>query len=123
MLKKLLGLAPLREEDGSFSPSKLALKLATSDKTDYEEVSYTKYKGERSKVLVIFTEHKNMKMKNGKLFSTGNHPVEALLPSMYVDLMAGRMACAILKNLDICCYTMYFWAEKTLEISKSVHWN
>ena len=30
-----------------------------------------------------------------------NGLVEALLPSMYVDLMAERMACAILKNLDM----------------------
>ena len=85
MLKKLLGLAPKHEEDGSYSPSKLALKLATADKTDFENISYSKYKGKRSKILVVFTEQKNMKMKNGKLFSTGNHPVEALLPMLHLQ--------------------------------------
>ncbi|MDD1791784.1 protein deglycase HchA [Enterovibrio sp. ZSDZ42] len=84
MLKKLLGLAPKLESDGSYSPSKLALKLATSDKTDYDHVSYKPYQGHRSKVLVIFTEQKNMEMQNGKLFSTGNHPVEALLPMLHL---------------------------------------
>ncbi len=84
MLKKLFGLAPKRESDGSYSPSKLALKLATSDKTDYEAVAYTPYAGSRSKVLVIFTEQKNMEMQNGKQFSTGNHPVEALLPMLHL---------------------------------------
>lgn len=84
MLKKIFGLAPQLESDGSYSPSKVALKLATADKTDFENISYEKYKGNKSKVLVIFTEQKNMKMKNGKLFSTGNHPVEALVPMLHL---------------------------------------
>lgn len=84
MLKNILGIAPKLESDGSYSPSKLALKLATQKKTDYEPVVYKKYQGKKSKILVIFTEQKNMKMQNGKLFSTGNHPVEALLPMMHL---------------------------------------
>ena len=84
MLKKILGIAPKLESDGSFSPSKLAIKLGTVDKTDYEKISYTKYQGEKSKILVIFTEQKNLKMQNSKLFSTGNHPVEALLPMLHL---------------------------------------
>jgi molecular chaperone Hsp31 and glyoxalase 3 len=85
MLKKLFGLAPKLESDGSFSPSKLALKLATAGKTDFENISYNKYQGKQSKILVIFTEQKNMEMKNGKSFSTGNHPVEALVPMLHLQ--------------------------------------
>jgi len=85
MFKKLFGLAPKLESDGSYSPSKLALKLGTKDKTDYTPVSYQKYSGEKSKILVICTEEKNMTMKNGKMFSTGNHPVEALLPMLHLQ--------------------------------------
>jgi len=84
MLKRILGLAPKLESDGSYSPSKIALKLATADKTDFENISYTKYKGKRSKILAIFTEQKNMTMQNGKMFSTGNHPVEALVPMLHL---------------------------------------
>ncbi len=84
MLKKLFGLAPKLESDGSYSPSKIALKLATSDKTDFENISYNKYQGKRKKILAIFTEQKNMTMKNGKMFSTGNHPVEALVPMLHL---------------------------------------
>ncbi len=84
MLKKILGIAPQLESDGSYKPSKLALKLGTVDKTDFEDIKYEKYTGSKSKVLVIFTEQKNMKMKNGKLFSTGNHPIEALLPMLHL---------------------------------------
>jgi len=84
MIKKLLGIAPKLESDGSYSPSKLALKLGVPAKTDFENISYQKYKGEKNKILVICTEEKNLKMKNGKLFSTGNHPVETLLPMLHL---------------------------------------
>lgn len=84
MLKKLFGLAPKLEPDGSYSPSKMALKMGVADKTDFENIAYNKYEGEKSKILVIFTEEKNLRMKNGKLFSTGNHPVEALLPMLHL---------------------------------------
>jgi molecular chaperone Hsp31 and glyoxalase 3 len=75
---------PQLEDDGSYSPSTLALNLGTVSKTDFEDISYTKYQGVKSKVLVIFTEQKNLEMKNGKMFSTGNHPVEALLPMLHL---------------------------------------
>lgn len=84
MLKKILGIAPQLESDGSYSPSTLALKLGTVRKTDFENITYTKYKGSKSKILVIFTEQKNLQMKNGKMFSTGNHPIEALLPMLHL---------------------------------------
>jgi molecular chaperone Hsp31 and glyoxalase 3 len=84
MLKSLLGIAPKEEADGSFRPSKVAMMLGTSDTTDYAPVSYDKQAGERSKVLVVFTEQKNMTMQNGLKFSTGNHPVEALLPMLHL---------------------------------------
>ena len=75
---------PKLEEDGSYSPSSLALSLGTVSKTDFENIKYTKYEGDKSKVLVIFTEEKNLEMKNGKLFSTGNHPIEALVPMLHL---------------------------------------
>ena len=75
---------PTLEEDGSYSPSSLALNLGTVSVTDFENIQYTKYKGERSKILAIFTEHKNLEMKNGKMFSTGNHPIEALVPMLHL---------------------------------------
>ena len=84
MIRKLLGIAPQQEPDGSYKPSKVALKLATSDTTDFKPVSYEPYTGKRSKILAIFTEQKDMTMKNGKRFSTGNHPVEALVPMLHL---------------------------------------
>lgn len=76
---------PNLEDDGSYSPSSLALKLGTVSVTDFEDIKYKKYQGNRSKILVIFTEHKNLEMENGKMFSTGNHPVEALVPMLHLQ--------------------------------------
>ncbi|MDC1379265.1 protein deglycase HchA [Algibacter sp.] len=75
---------PKLESDGSYSPSTLALSLATVDVSDFESVTYQKYQGNKTKILAIFTEQKNMEMQNGKLFSTGNHPIEALLPMLHL---------------------------------------
>lgn len=84
LLKKIFGIAPQKESDGSFIPSPLALKLATSNKTDFDGGNYPrKYEGKFHKILMLCTEKKNMKMKNGKEFSTGNHPVEMGLPMLH----------------------------------------
>ena len=84
MIKNLLGLKPVLEADGSFSPSKTALRIGVSQKTDFEPISHKKYQGKRTKILVLFTENKNLLMKNGTYFSTGNHPVEAFLPMLHL---------------------------------------
>jgi len=77
-------MSPREEPDGSYSPSPLALRLATSAFSGYTAVGYEAYRGARSKVLVLFTEQKDMTMRNGRRFSTGNHPVEALVPMLHL---------------------------------------
>jgi molecular chaperone Hsp31 and glyoxalase 3 len=89
IFKKLLGIAPKLLSDGSFSPSPLALKLATSPKTDFDGAIYeSPYKGGKHRVLMVCTEETNLTMANGKTFSTGNHPVEIGLPMLHL-LKAG----------------------------------
>lgn len=75
---------PTQEADGSFSPSPLSIAMAVPDKTDYEMITYQKYEGTKSKILVICTEEKNLEMQNGKYFSTGNHPIESLVPMLHL---------------------------------------
>ena len=88
-LRKLLGAAPTLTDDGAFTPSPLALKLATSSKTDYDGGTYAQpYTGGHKRVLMVCTEKRNMTMANGKKFSTGNHPVEMGLPMLHL-LAAG----------------------------------
>ena len=85
MLKKLLGIAPTPTSDGAFEPSRLALKLATSSKTDYDGGEYANpYTGGKLRVLMVLTEERNMIMANGLKFSTGNHPVEMALPMLHL---------------------------------------
>jgi molecular chaperone Hsp31 and glyoxalase 3 len=85
MLKKLLGLTPNPTDDGAFSPSNLSLKLATSDTTDYAQINFSNpNKNKQLKILVVCTEQSHVVMKNGKKFSTGNHPVEMLVPMLHL---------------------------------------
>lgn len=75
---------PTSTEDGAYSPSTLALMLATSSTTDFDNTKYENpYTGSK-KVLMICTEERNMTMANGKKFSTGNHPVEMMLPMLHL---------------------------------------
>ncbi len=83
MIKKILGIAPIPTKDGAFSPSKLALKLATSPKTDFDETVYKNPYNGKQKILMICTEERNMVMANGKKFSTGNQPVEMMVPMLH----------------------------------------
>lgn len=86
MIKKILGLEPKETEDGSYSPSPVALVMATSSKTNYDNSDYPqKYTKGKLKVMMICTEEKNMTMDNDKKFSTGNHPVEMLVPMLHLN--------------------------------------
>lgn len=75
---------PTATEDGAFSPSPLALKLATSATTDFDNTTYENPYTGNKKVLMICTEERNMTMANGEKFSTGNHPVEMMLPILHL---------------------------------------
>ncbi len=89
IFQRLLGMAPSSTPDGAFMPSPMALKLATSSKTDYDGGVYEKrYVGRSKRVLMVCTEERNMTMANGKKFSTGNHPVEMGVPMLHL-LAAG----------------------------------
>lgn len=68
-------------EDNAFFPSAYSLEQHTADTTDFSGLATEDtYTGGRWKVLVIATEERYMPMQNGTFFSTGNHPVETLLP-------------------------------------------
>lgn len=86
MLKNLLGIQPKPTSNGAYSPSPLALKLATSDVTDYENISYDSLrKTDKTKILMLCSEQANVPMTNGTYFSSGNHPVETLVPMLHLQ--------------------------------------
>ena len=74
-----------RAEHNAFFPSDYSLKQYTSKVTDFDGFKFDKaYNGGKYKVLMIATDERYIEMKNGKLVSTGNHPVEMLLPMLHM---------------------------------------
>lgn len=72
---------PDTAEDNAFFPSPYSLSQYTSSKTNFDGVQHNgAYTGGRWKVLMIAAEERYVLLDNGKMFSTGNHPVEMLLP-------------------------------------------
>lgn len=69
-----------------YEPSFFSRKAMVTTKTDYSKKKYDEgNKDTRKKILVLCTEERYMTMKNGKKFSTGNHPVETLVPILHFD--------------------------------------
>lgn len=77
---------PDRAEQNAFFPSPYSLEQYTASKTDFDGADYPdRYTGQKWKVLMIGTDERYILMQNGKMFSTGNHPVEMLLPMYHFD--------------------------------------
>lgn len=73
-------------ENNAYFPSPYSLSQYTSSKTDFDGADYPNaYKGGKWKVLMIATDERYVLMTNCKMFSTGNHPVEMLLPMYHMD--------------------------------------
>ncbi|WP_067975462.1 glyoxalase III HchA [Mycolicibacter icosiumassiliensis] len=71
-------------EDNAFFPSPYSLSQYTAPRTDFDKVTHQGgYRG-RWKVLMIATEERYVLLENGRMFSTGNHPVEMLLPAHHL---------------------------------------
>jgi len=72
-----------KREDGTFDPSPLTLVLGTSKTTKYApQTLEAKYTGSKP-ILVLCTDTGGMEMANGKVFNTGNHPVEMFVPMLH----------------------------------------
>jgi len=72
-------------EENAFFPSPYSLSQFTSTKSDLSGADYPNaYKGDK-KVLMIGADERYLLTDNGSFFSTGNHPVETLLPMYHLD--------------------------------------
>lgn len=73
-------------EDNAFFPSSYSLSQFTSPKSDLADADYPDaYQGDRWKILMIGADERYLLMGNGTMFSTGNHPVETLVPMIHMD--------------------------------------
>lgn len=72
-------------ERNAFFPSSYSLSQFTSPKSDLSGADYpTPYTGGK-KILMIGADERYLLTDNGTFFSTGNHPVETLLPMYHLD--------------------------------------
>lgn len=68
-------------ENNAYFPSPYSLSQYTRSKTDFNGVQHKgAYTGGKWKILMIAAEERYVLLENEKMFSTGNHPVEMLLP-------------------------------------------
>ena len=75
--------SPRREDDGTYSPSALAIPFSGKG-LEFRADGPTSG-GEGRRILTICTERGAMEMRNGKQFSTGNHPVETFIPILHFE--------------------------------------
>lgn len=58
----------------------------TTSKSDLADTDYADaYQGRRWKILLIGADERYLPTGNDSLFSTGNHPIETLLPMYHMD--------------------------------------
>ena len=77
-------LTAQKREDGTYDPSPFTLMLGTSSKSSYVAQQYeAKYTGNKP-VLVVCTDDGKLTMENGKIFNTGNHPIEMFVPMLHL---------------------------------------
>ena len=73
-------------EHNAFFPSEYSLAQYVPAKSDFGGADYPEpYTGGRWKILLIATEERYLLTQNGTFFSTGNHPLELLLPLLHFD--------------------------------------
>ncbi|MBS0220185.1 MAG: protein deglycase HchA [Proteobacteria bacterium] len=72
-------------EENAFFPSRYSLSQFTSPKSDLSGADYPNPYSGRRKVLMIGADERYLLTDNGTFFSTGNHPVETLLPMYHLD--------------------------------------
>lgn len=73
------------EGDGSHNPSPFTLFMGTQSKTNYKKQTYDNAYTGNKKILICATCDGKMKMANGKVFNTGNHPIEFFGPMLYLS--------------------------------------
>lgn len=72
-------------EDNAFFPSPYSLSQFTALKSDLAGADYPHpYTGKRWKVLMIGADERYVPMDNGTKFSSGNHPIETLVPMIHL---------------------------------------
>lgn len=85
-LKATMGLAPVRNDDGTYGPSKASLAMAVKSTSGYQARTYPEAnRASGQRVLVLCTEDGELTCANGKTMRTGNHPVELFVVLLHLE--------------------------------------
>lgn len=99
-----------KAEFNAFFPSPFSLAQFTSPNSDLDGADYPQPYTGKGKVLVIGTDERYLKTDNGSLFSTGNHPVETLLPMYHLHKAGFEFDIATVSGNSM---KFEFWAMPT----------
>ncbi len=89
-------------ERDAFFPSPYSLGQYVPPRSDFDGVEHEgAYTEGRWRILVIGTDERYLPMANGRLFSTGNHPVETLLPLMHLRAAGFEVDVATVSGLPV----------------------
>jgi molecular chaperone Hsp31 and glyoxalase 3 len=98
-------------EYDAFFPSPYSLSQFTSPRSNLSGASYSSpYTGGRWKILMLCADERYLQMDNGTFFSTGNHPVETLLPMYHLDKAGFSFDIATLSGNPV---KFEYWAMPT----------
>ncbi|MFW0183480.1 glyoxalase III HchA [Rothia sp. CCM 9417] len=111
---------PDSAEDNAFFPSPYSLSQYTAATTDFDELYSPAKVAPGTKVLVIGTEERYMLMQNGAMFSTGNHPVETLLPLHHMVQAGAEIEVATLTGAPV---KLEWWAFPQEDQAIASTWN
>ncbi|WP_373754378.1 glyoxalase III HchA [Neisseria weixii] len=102
---------PDRAEYNAFFPSDYSLSLYTTKVSDFDGFKFSQADTSgKHKVLMIASDERYLPMKNGKLFSTGNHPIETLLPMLHLHHAGFEIDVATLSGNSV---KLEMWAMPT----------
>lgn len=76
---------PDHAEKNAFFPSPYSLEAYVPPRSDYDGTEHERTTARRRKVLLIGADERYLPVQGGRLFSTGNHPVETLLPVLHLE--------------------------------------
>lgn len=101
-----------KAEADAWFPSPFSLTQYVPPKTDFDGADYPNaYNGEKWKILVIATQERYLRMAGGEFFSTGNHPVEMLLPMLHLDAAGFKIDVATISG-DPVKFEMWAFPEE-----------
>ncbi|MBB2892000.1 glyoxalase III HchA [Flexivirga oryzae] len=72
-------------EHNAFFPSPYSLGQYVPPRTDFDGANHERTRSTRRKVLLIGADERYLRVQGDRYFSTGNHPVETLLPALHLE--------------------------------------